>query len=70
MGQSQTTVPNAVSAPNFVPYPAFLLAGLTWEQRLFQQRIYQQAWEAAARAVSPVRPLRVRAAELPRAWRN
>jgi len=65
--------PNLEKQPDtqaFVPYPAFLLAGLSPQQRLWQQQVYLQAWREAQAALSRVRPIRVRLADLPSYLRN
>ena len=57
-------------APGFIPCPAFLWAGLTWEQMAWRHRVYQQAWAQAQASSQGVREFRASVADVPRAWRN
>ena len=64
-----TLPPNADTRPDaraFVPLPAFLTAGWSWQQ----QMIYRQAWLQAQASLSGVRSLRVHLADLPKVLRN
>jgi len=68
--ESVPPVPAGSQPAGFVPCPAFLWAGLTWEQRAWRHWVYQRALASAQAAFGGDREFKAHAAAVPRAWRN